>query len=106
MRPQSRLGDFSLVPKDNHQGPDCPHVCIGPAVTGSPDVKVNTRPALRVGDSGVHSQCCRENTWVAVDGSKTVFINKQKAHRLGDADRHCGGPGYMVQGSKDVKVGD
>ncbi len=81
-------------------------MCIGPAVTGSPDVQVNTRPALRVGDAGVHAHCCNTNTWVAVEGSASVFINNVPAHRLGDLDEHCGGPGFMVQGSGDVKVGD
>ena len=106
MRKQSRLGDRSLVPKDDHHRPRCPHKCIGPAETGSPDVDVNGRAALRVTDSGVHSRCCGPNTWIATRGSPTVFINNLEAHRLGDADQHCGGPGYMVEGSDDVLVGD
>jgi uncharacterized Zn-binding protein involved in type VI secretion len=105
MRRQSRLGDRSLVPKDDHRLPDCSHKCIGPAQTGSPNVDVNGRPALRVTDSGVHHRCCKANTWVAIKGSTTVFINNLEAHRLGDADQHCGGPGYMVEGSEDVLVG-
>lgn len=106
MQPQSRLGDNSLVPADtHHKCPGCPHRCIGPAETGSPDVNVNNRPALRVTDSGIHSHCCGPNTWVAVSGSQTVIINNLPAHRLGDYDRHCGGPGYMIQGSPDLLVG-
>jgi uncharacterized Zn-binding protein involved in type VI secretion len=105
MQPQSRLGDRSLVPEDTHDWGDCPHKCIGPAQTGSPDVEVNGRPALRVTDSGVHSRCCRANTWVAIQGSSTVFINNLEAHRMGDADQHCGGPGYMIEGSNNVLVG-
>lgn len=106
MKPQSRLGDNSLVPSDtHHKCPRCPHKCVGPAQTGSPDVKVNSRPALRVSDTGRHSHCCGPNTWVAIAGSKTVLINNLQAHRLGDADRHCGGPGYMIQASRDVMVG-
>jgi len=80
-------------------------VCVGPAETGSLNVMVNARPALRVTDTGVHSQCCGPNTWVAVMGSRTVLINNLLAHRLGDADLHCGGPGYMIQGSANVLVG-
>ena len=92
MQPQSRLGDNSLVPADNHQRVGCPHVCVGPAETGSPNVNVNNQPALRVSDSGVHSQCCGPNTWVAVAGSQTVMINNLPAHRQGDADRHSRRP--------------
>ena len=105
MRKQSRLGDRSRVPKDTHKRPRCPHNCIGPAETGSPDVEVNNRAALRVTDTGAHSHCCGPNTWIAVQGSTTVFINNLEAHRLGDLDQHCGGPGRMVEGSDDVFVG-
>jgi uncharacterized Zn-binding protein involved in type VI secretion len=106
VKPQARLGDVSLVPRDGHGRACCAHTCIGPAVTGSPDVRVNNLPALRVGDFGVHSHCCDSNMWVAVLGSGSVRINNLEAHRLGDLDEHCGGPGFMVQGSPDVKVGD
>jgi uncharacterized Zn-binding protein involved in type VI secretion len=74
-------------------------------VIGSPNVNVNTRPALRVGDNGVHAACCGPNTWVAKTGSGTVFINGQAAHRFGDADQHCGGMGKLVEGSDNVIVG-
>jgi hypothetical protein len=29
-----------------------------------------------------------------------------ESHRLFDADIHCGGPGFMVEASDDVFVGD
>ena len=105
VQPQSRLGDKSLVPADTHGKDCCPHECIGPAVTGSPDVMVNSRPALRVTDTGIHALCCGPNTWVAVEGSTTVLINSLQAHRLEDLDQHCGGPGFMLEGSPDVLVG-
>jgi len=105
MAKQSRLGDRSLVPADSHGRLCCPHECIGPAETGSPDVDVNGRAALRVTDTGIHATCCGPNTWIATQGSATVFINNLAAHRLGDADQHCGGPGYMIEGSDDVLVG-
>jgi uncharacterized Zn-binding protein involved in type VI secretion len=106
MQPQSRLGDNSRVPQDNHHKcPRCAHDCVGPAETGSSDVKVNNLPALRVSDTGRHSQCCDANTWVAVAGSPTVLINNLQAHRKGDRDQHCGGPGFMIQGSQNVMVG-
>ena len=78
----------------------------GPAVSGSPDVIVNGKPALRVGDMGIHSACCGANTWQSIAGSATVFINGLPAHRMGDAVRHCGGMGQLIEGSPDVFVGD
>ncbi len=105
MPAQSRLGDKSQVPADAHGCPACPHPAIGPAVAGSPNVNVNKRAALRVGDPGVHAACCGPNTWTAAKGSGTVFINKKAAHRLGDKDTHCGGSGQMVEGSGDVITG-
>ncbi|CAN5918049.1 N/A [soil metagenome] len=105
MPPQCRVSDKSQVPADAHGCPACPHPAIGPAIGGSPDVMVNSLPALRVGDKGMHAACCNTNTWTAKDGSGTVFINSIKAHRLGDADTHCGGQGKMVDGSSNVITG-
>jgi uncharacterized Zn-binding protein involved in type VI secretion len=105
MQPQSRLGDFSKVPADSHGRSCCTHECEGPAETGSMNVMVNNQPALRVTDTGIHFTCCGPNTWVAVAGSQTVIINNLRAHRLNDRDQHCGGPGYMIQGSQNVLVG-
>jgi uncharacterized Zn-binding protein involved in type VI secretion len=105
MPAQGRLGDKSQVPADSHGCPACPHPCIGPATAGSPDVNVNGKPALRVGDPGVHAACCGPNTWKADAGSGTVKINAKAAHRLGDADKHCGGSGKMVEGSPNVITG-
>ena len=105
MPAQGRLGDLSQVPADAHGCPACPHPCIGPAITGSPNTMVNGRPALRVGDKGIHAACCGPNTWTAQAGSGTVFINNKAAHRKGDADTHCGGSGQLKQGSPNVIVG-
>ncbi len=105
MPPQCRVGDQSQVPADAHGCPACPHPAVGPAVAGSPNVMVNSMPALRVTDPGIHAACCGPNTWVAAKGSGTVFINKLPAHRLGDMDTHCGGVGAMIQGSPNVLVG-
>jgi len=103
--PQGRLGDKSMAPADAHGCPACPHPVVGPAVTGSPTLLVNHRPALRLGDSGIHAACCGPNTWTAVAGSATVMIDGRPAHRLGDQDLHCGGPGTLIEGSTDVIVG-
>jgi uncharacterized Zn-binding protein involved in type VI secretion len=105
MPPQGRLGDKSFVPADAHGCVACPHPCTGPAIMGSPNVNVNSRPALRVGDPGIHMACCGPNTWKASAGSGTVFINNKAAHRLGDADQHCGGQGKLIEGSNNVIVG-
>lgn len=105
MPPQGRLGDRSLVPLDVHGCPGCPHTAIGPAISGSPTVNVNGRPALRVDDPGIHAACCGPNTWTALTGSATVFINGRAAHRQWDLDRHCGGLGLLIEGSPDVNVG-
>ena len=102
----ARLGDKSKVESDSHGCVNCPHPAVGPAIKGSADVLINKKPAVRVGDQGVHSSCCGGNTWVAKDGSGTVFINGKKAHRKDDADTHCGGNGKMIEGSSDVNVGD
>lgn len=105
MPPQSRLGDKSKIPVDVHGCLSCPHTAVGPAIEGSPDVMINGRPALRVGDHGVHAACCGSNTWEAKTGSGTVFINGKAAHRLNDVDQHCGGIGQMIEGSDNVITG-
>lgn len=105
MPPQGRLGDNSMVPADAHGCPACPHPCIGPAIKGSPTVNVNSMPALRVSDTGVHAACCGPNMWTAAKGSGTVFINGLAAHRIGDTDTHCGGSGQLIAGSPNVIVG-
>jgi uncharacterized Zn-binding protein involved in type VI secretion len=106
MPPQARLGDKSNVPADSHGCPACPHPAVGPAIQGSPDVKVNGRPAVRVGDKGMHAACCGTNMWTAAKGSGTVMINNKPAHRQGDQDTHCGGSGQMIEGSPNVITGD
>lgn len=105
MPAQGRLGDKSFCSADAHGCKSCAHPVTGPAVGGSPNVLVNGKPALRVGDPGVHSGCCGPNTWVATKGSATVLINGMPAHRLGDMDTHCGGVGNLVEASPDVLVG-
>lgn len=102
---QGRVRDDAFCPADSHGAPCCPHAVQGPANEGSPDVLVNSRAALRVGDPGVHSSCCGSNKWKALEGSPTVLINGKRAHRVGDATEHCGGSGQLVEGSSDVYVG-
>lgn len=105
MPEQGRLGDKSNVPADGHGCTACTHNCTGPAVSGSPNVFVNNKNALRVGDDGVHAACCGPNKWTAAKGSSTVFINNKAAHRKNDMDTHCGGVGKLIEGSPNVIVG-
>jgi hypothetical protein len=103
-----RLGDKANVvgPGDVHGCPACPHPAIGPAISGSPDVNVNRRPALRVDDVGIHMACCGTNTWTAKQGAPTVFINGKAAHRMNDMGQSCGGVTKLIEGSPNVIVGD
>lgn len=106
MSAAGRVGDDSRAPKDAHQCPRCPHDVSGGAQQGSPDVFINGKAALRVGDAGKHATCCGPNTWTAATGAAAVYFNGKKVHRLGDAVQHCGGKGKLVQGSGDVFIGD
>ncbi len=106
MPPQARIGDPSQVPADAHGCPACPHTALGPAVQGSKNVLVNSLPAVRIGDQGIHAACCGPNTWNAKTGSRSVLINGRKAHRKGDLVSHCGGSGHTIAGSPNVIVGD
>ncbi len=105
MPAQCRVGDTSKIDADAHGCPACAHTCVGPAVTGSSDVKVNGEWAVRFQDTGVHAACCGPNTWTASNGSDSVYINGRPAHRVGDDDEHCGGMGAMIAGSPDVFCG-
>ncbi len=101
-----RLGDIARCPMDSHGCKVCTHNVQGPAVQGSNDVTINGKPALRLGDRGIHMLCCGTNTWSAAEGSSTVFINGKPAVRIGDRTAHCGGSGNMKAGSSNVIIGD
>ncbi len=100
-----RIGDLSQCSADAHGCPLCPHAAMGPAIIGSPTVLVNSLPALRQGDMGVHAACCGPNTWTAQEGSASVLVNGKPAHRVGDMDQHCGGVGKLMLGSPTVNIG-
>ena len=103
---QGRLGDKASVVADSHGCPACPHPGVGPAIVGSTDVIVNSRPALRVGDKGMHAACCGTNSWTAKAGALSVFINGKAAFRKTDPTQHCGGIGRLIGGSSNVIVGN
>lgn len=102
---QARLGDKALG-TDAHGCKACPHVVIGPATQSSSDVIVNSKPAVRKGDQGIHMTCCGSNKWTAKGSSPTVIINGKPAFRLHDATDHCGGSGQLIEASANVIVGN
>jgi uncharacterized Zn-binding protein involved in type VI secretion len=65
-----------------------------PAVTGSDNVVVNSRRALRVTDTG--------KSWKATKGAAHVLINGKQAFRVDDPTVG----GKLVEGSPNVLVGD
>ncbi|MEO7327836.1 MAG: hypothetical protein ABI193_04620 [Minicystis sp.] len=100
-----RRGDRSQV----EEGP-CP-VCkkppIGPSTTGSENVLINSLPAARVHDRGLHTAGCPAGAWEADEGAPAVLVNHQNAHRFGDGAAHRGGQrGKLVEGSPNVLIGN
>ena len=105
-RPAGRIGDRSQSGYHAHGCPSCPHLGVGPAVSGSPNVFINNREALRVRDVGTALACCGTNLWRAVEGTSSVLINDRQAHRKGDGTEHCGSArGSLIDGSPDVRFG-
>lgn len=105
MPPVHRVSDNGKVDKDAHGCPACPHTAVGPMIAGSPDVFVNSLPAGREGDPGIHAPCCGPNMWKATKGSGTVFVNGKAIHRKDDDHQHCGGKGKSIVGSANVNAG-
>lgn len=104
-QPAVRLGDLASTPACSHNTPACPRPASGPAVACSPNVLVNGRGAVRVGDAGIQAVCMGSNEFRATRGSATVFANGRPVCRVGDATQHCGGSGTFVSGSSDTMVG-
>lgn len=84
------------------------HTVLGPVVSGSQNVFINSKPAARVMDVGVAVPCCNTNTYAIAKGSPTVFINGRPAARIGDMTVHCSiYPGQLLtNGSPNVNIGD
>src|SRR2546425_8565424 len=95
----ARLGDKAQVDADAHGCPACPHPAVGPIVTGSPDVFVNSKPAARQDDLGIHAVCCGPNTFTIQRGSPTVYVNGKPFARMNDQTKHCGASGPIIEGS-------
>jgi uncharacterized Zn-binding protein involved in type VI secretion len=78
--------------------------CYGPrtCLIGSPDVLVNGKNVVRIGDNYSQTHTCNDNTHVmgvAARGSSTVFVNNKGVHRTGDLVQ-CGDTAGI--GSPDV----
>ncbi|AHE72820.1 hypothetical protein M942_09335 [Enterobacter ludwigii] len=80
-----------------------------PAISGSPDISINGRPALRVGDEcEIHACTCPGSPHgvhkrQVAKGSSTVSFNGKPAARIGD-ESGCGG--VIISGSNNVFIGD
>lgn len=111
MPPAARITDDSQgIPHCHsvHPWSPVPHPVIGPIVSGSSDVIIESQPAARVTDTGVHSSavCCGPNTYDIVQGSSTVYTNDLNQARLGDQTLHCKmASGAIIKGAGTVIVG-
>ena len=98
-----RLGDDALVTGHGHCCTICPHVCVGPTINGSTNVFVNSMPAIRQNDPGIHAACCGANTYKSTQGSPNVFVNSKPLCRLNDQTLHCNiSPGKFIGSSANV----
>jgi uncharacterized Zn-binding protein involved in type VI secretion len=95
MKAAGRTGDHS----------SCGPSGSGPAVTGSSNILINGRGALRVGDIGVTPSCCESRQWSAEGGAPSVLFNGRRAHRRGDGVAHEA-VGRLIFGSSNVVIGD
>lgn len=71
---------------------------------GSASVKVNDRPALRLGDRGCDSVSGAPA--IVVGAARAVFANGVRMARTGDGVKSTSGVGCIVSGSPSVCIGD
>jgi hypothetical protein len=67
---------------------------------------VNSKPAARQDDLGIHAVCCGPNTFTIQRGSPTVYVNGKPFARMNDQTKHCGASGPIIEGSPDVNIDD
>ena len=106
----ARLGDKAQCTGHSCKRQPPKHTVIGPAISGAAKTNINGKPALRVGDKGVHSSCAGKGTWVAfqVVGARNIFIEGKQPFAMGDLTKHCdeNAPlGKMIEASGDVNYG-
>ncbi len=91
-----RVGDAAQV---EHEGEK------SDAKAGSPDVFINGRAVLRVGDGG-STDAAGQPSWQGKAGSQTLFVNGLPALQEGDETEHtAGAKGALVEASPDVTAG-
>lgn len=88
----ARLFDPVFCAADVHGPPWWPLVFAvqGIFLEGSPNVTVNSLPAVRLGDGGPHVACCGPNRFVASSGHAKVTINSKPAVGDDNTTLHCG----------------
>lgn len=102
----ARVSDLSKADPHPHGCPACPHPTVGPIIQGSPTVFINSLPAARLKDPGVHAACCGPNMYKTDKGSGSVYVNSKAACRKDDATKHCSvGSGKIIKGSSNVNIG-
>ena len=80
-----------------------PHPAIGPAISGSPDVLINGRPALRIDDIGVHAACCDDllrrfasrEVVMSITGHSTPAMHSHYSHV--DAGEKAAAVGKVIE---------
>lgn len=95
MSPAGRIADRAADNLD---------VMVNRAATGSSNILINMRHALRIGDVGVDKD--GRINWEAADGAPSVLLNGRKVHRAGDTTQHGGASGRLFDGSPNVMIGN
>lgn len=87
----ARVGDRVSSDTDTHLvgGTIVVFSVVGSFSQGSSDFFIDSLPAVRMGDGGMHATCTGPNTFYATDGSPNIFINSLPAVRSGDPTYHC-----------------
>jgi uncharacterized Zn-binding protein involved in type VI secretion len=73
----------------------------GQFTVGSPNVLVNSRPAIRLNDLALTVCCPGTNTAVPTVGAVKTLTNSRPTIRMGDVTTHCLNPaslGYVMPG--------
>lgn len=100
-----RVGDQTFGICDDHHK-CCPHSRGGKCTSGSANVFVNGKAAVRAGDAG-SCRCAHNAEFELHGGSATVYINGRSAIRIADAAgcKKCDQAGQVCSGSRDVMIG-
>lgn len=102
----ARLGDLIKGGDHCHGHDHGPKPSPGRIIQGSPKVRIDGRPAARVGDQGYSPVCCGKiGQIVIMDGAKKVRFDGIPVGMEGSLTQHCGmGAGMISGGSRKVQV--